>query len=159
MSCSVLKSCLTLCDPWTVVRQAPLSTEFSREEYWKSCSISYFRGFSQPRDCNCISCISCIGRQILCHWGTKEALRKLVHACRLSHFSCVQLSVTLWTTSLSIWFSRQKYSCGLPFPSTGDLPNPGIEPASLVSPALAGRFFTAISIWEAPRKRAVLCCA
>ena len=37
-------------------------------------------------------------------------------------------------------FSRQGYWSGLPFPSPGDLPNPGIEP---MSPALAGRFFTA----------------
>ena len=40
---------------------------------------------------------------------------------------------------LSIGFSRQEYGSGLPFPSPGDLPNPGIEPASS---ALAGRFFT-----------------
>ena len=43
---------------------------------------------------------------------------------------------------LSMEFSRQEYWCGLPFPTPGDLPDPGIEPASLVSPALAGRFFT-----------------
>ena len=41
--------------------------------------------------------------------------------------------------SLSTGFPRQKYWSGLPFPSPGDLPDPGIEPAS---PALAGRFFT-----------------
>ena len=39
-------------------------------------------------------------------------------------------------------FSRQDYWSGLPFPSPGDLPDPGIKPASLVSPALAGGFFT-----------------
>ena len=44
---------------------------------------------------------------------------------------------------LSMEFSRQEYWCGLPFPTPGDLPDPGIEPASLVSAALAGRFFTA----------------
>ena len=38
--------------------------------------------------------------------------------------------------------SRQEYGSWLPFPSPGDLPNPGIEPASLVSPALAGGFLT-----------------
>ena len=36
----------------------------------------------------------------------------------------------------------EEYWSGLPFPTPGDLPNPGIEPASLASPALAGRFFT-----------------
>ena len=39
-------------------------------------------------------------------------------------------------------FSRQEYWSGLPFPSPGDLPDPGIEPMSLVSPVLAGRFLT-----------------
>ena len=41
---------------------------------------------------------------------------------------------------LSIGFSRQEYWSGLPFPSPGDLPESGIKPTSLVSPALAGRF-------------------
>ena len=39
-------------------------------------------------------------------------------------------------------FSRQELWSGLPFPPLGDLPHPGIQPASLVSPAFAGRFFT-----------------
>ena len=39
---------------------------------------------------------------------------------------------------LSMGFSRQEYWSRLPFPSSGDLPNPGIEPESLTSPALAG---------------------
>ena len=39
-------------------------------------------------------------------------------------------------------FPRQEYWCGLPFPSPGDLPDPGIEPVFLASPALAGEFFT-----------------
>ena len=43
---------------------------------------------------------------------------------------------------LSIGFSRQECWSGLPFPSPGDLPNPGVKPESLASPALTGRFFT-----------------
>ena len=43
---------------------------------------------------------------------------------------------------LSVGFSRQEHWSGLPFPSPGDLPNPGIEHTSLASPALAGGFFT-----------------
>ena len=39
-------------------------------------------------------------------------------------------------------FPRQEYWSGLPFPPPGDLPNPGIEPASLAAPALAGGLFT-----------------
>ena len=58
----------------------------------------------------------------------------VTHACVLSCFSRVQLLVTLWTVvrqaPLSMGFSRQEYWSGLPFPSPGDLPNPGIEPGS-----------------------------
>ena len=50
---------------------------------------------------------------------------------------------------LSTEFSRQEYQNGWPLPTPGDLPNPGIEPASLVSPALAGGFFTTSTTWEA----------
>ena len=47
-------------------------------------------------------------------------------------------------------FSSQEYWSGLPCPPPGDLPNPGIEPTmSLVSPALAGVFFTTNPVWEA----------
>ena len=71
----------------------------------------------------------------------------------LSCFSCVRFCVTLWTAAnqapLSTEFSRQEYWSGLPFPSPGDLPNPGIKPGSLMSPALAGRFFTSSTTWEA----------
>ena len=45
-------------------------------------------------------------------------------------------------------FSRQKYWNGLPFPPPGHLPNPGIEPVSLMSPALVGGFFTTSATWE-----------
>ena len=58
-------------------------------------------------------------------------------------FSCVQLFATLWSAAcqapLSMRFPRQKHENGLPFPSPGDLPNPGIESAS---PLLAKGFFT-----------------
>ena len=50
---------------------------------------------------------------------------------------------------LSMGFPRQEYWSGLPFPSPGDLPNPGIETPSLASPAFAGRFFTTSATWEA----------
>ena len=50
---------------------------------------------------------------------------------------------------LSMGFSRQEYWSGLPFPTAGDLPNPEVEPASIMSPALAGRFFTTGATWEA----------
>ena len=71
----------------------------------------------------------------------------------LSHFSHVQLFATIWTisrqTPLSIGFPRQEHWSGLPCPSPGDLPNPGIELTPLMSPALASRFFTTNANWEA----------
>ena len=61
--------------------------------------------------------------------------------------------VDLWTVAcqapLYVEFSSQEYWSGLPCPSPGDLPNSGIELASLVSPVLAGGFFTTSSTWEA----------
>ena len=67
-----------------------------------------------------------------------------MHAC-----SVAQLCPTLcdpWTVAhqapLSVGFSSQEYWSGLPFPPAGDLPDPGIKPTSLVTPALAGGFFT-----------------
>ena len=66
-----------------------------------------------------------------------------MHAQSLAH---VQLFVTQWTVahqvSLSMGFSRQEHWSRLPCPPPGDLPNPGIKPASLTSPVLAGSFFT-----------------
>ena len=60
-------------------------------------------------------------------------------------FSRVQCFATLWTVAhhapLSMGLSRQEYRCGFPCPPPGHLPNPGVEPVSLASPALAGRFF------------------
>ena len=51
--------------------------------------------------------------------------------------------------TLSMGFSRQEYWSGLPWPPSGHLPNPGIEPVSLTSLALAGRFSTTSTTWEA----------
>ena len=68
--------------------------------------------------------------------------------------SYVQLFVTSWTVacqaSLSMGFSRLEYWSGLPYLPPGDPPNPGIKPAFLTSPALAGRFFLTKATWEAP---------
>ena len=71
----------------------------------------------------------------------------------LSCFSRVRLFATLWTVAcqapLSMGFPRQEYWSGLPFPPPGDLPDPGIKPTSLISPTLAGGFFTTGATWEA----------
>ena len=76
--------------------------------------------------------------------------RNICHVCVLSR---VWLSACPWTVALqallSMGFSRQEYWHGLPCPPPRDLPHQGIEPVSLVSPALAGRFCTTRATWEA----------
>ena len=78
------------------------------------------------------------------NWAHKESVtyqgHKLANAClrfltlKVKSLSRVRLFVTPWTvayqSSLSMGFSRQEYWSGLPFPSPGDLPDPGIEPRS-----------------------------
>ena len=67
-------------------------------------------------------------------------------------FSRVRLFVASWMVAhqapLSIGFSRQECWSGLPFPPLWYLPDLGIEPTSLGSPALAGGFFTSSASWE-----------
>ena len=65
---------------------------------------------------------------------------------KVKSLSRVQLFVILWTVAhqapLSMGFSRQEYWSGLPFPPPGTLPDPGFK-SIILSPALAGGFFTA----------------
>ena len=73
----------------------------------------------------------------------------------LSRFSHVLLLTALWTVACQavvfMAFSRQRYWSGLPYFAPGDLPDPGIKPVSLRSPALAGRFFITSTTWEAKK--------
>ena len=87
-------------------------------------AISSSRGSSPPRDWTQVSRI--VGRCFTL-WATREAKVKVKSLSR------VWLFATRWTAAhqaLSMGFSRQEYWNGLPFPSPGDLPNPGIEPRS-----------------------------
>ena len=85
-------------------------------------------------------------------WGRKESdTTEQLHF----HFKLLQSCSTLWTVwtvagqiALSVGFSRQEYWSGVPYPPSGDLPNPGIEPGFLMSPALAAGFFTTSATWE-----------
>ena len=85
----------------------------------------------------------------------RSCYRNHVGACVLSHISCIRLLVTLWTAAchapLSSGFSRQEYWSRLLFSYPGDLPDPGIKPESLMSPELAGRFFTTGATWESEK--------
>ena len=89
------------------------------------------------------------------HWTGREfSTHYFFLMCVLSCFSHVQLFVTRWTVAhqapLSVEFSMQEYWSGLPFPSPGNLPDPGTEPALFTSAASAGGFFTTSTTWEAP---------
>ena len=70
---------------------------------------------------------------------------KPLHSCP----TFVTLCTVAHQTPLSIGLLRQEYWSRLPSPPPGDLPDPGIEFASLTSPALAGGFFTSSATWEA----------
>ena len=79
----------------------------------------------------------------------RACMRACVRACarvRVRALSHARLFMTPQTVAsqvpLSMGFSRQEYWSGLPFPTQRNFPNPGMEPASLISPALTGRFFT-----------------
>ena len=92
--------------------------------------------------------------------GVSKSQTQLSDWTDCSHFSCVQHFATPWTRALqaplSMGFSRQEYWSGLPCLPPEDLPDPGIEPTSLMSPALANRFFTTSTAWEAPNLRWVM---
>ena len=77
--------------------------------------------------------------------------RVVMHVCEL--LSHLRFCVTPWTVAchapLSMGFSRQEYlEWFAVFLLQGNLPDPGIEPKSLASPALPGRFFTTSTAWE-----------
>ena len=114
---------------------------------------------SRPQPCSCASRED--GRTARSHWrrvafeplprdwweseSTRVSLG-LPRARVLGHFSRVRLWATPRTAAhqapLSMGFSRQEYWSGVPCPPPGHLSDPGLEPAALKSPALAGGFFT-----------------
>ena len=72
----------------------------------------------------------------LCYWVSGYVLSHSVES------NSAASGTVAHQVPLPVEFSRQEQWSGAPFPTAGDLPDPGIEPVSLVSPALAGRFFT-----------------
>ena len=117
-------------EPTTLVSSAPADRFFTTKATWEA----QLKSVKRPQD--------------------QVVHSSLLLLLLLSRFSHVQLFAILWTVAhqapLSRGFSRQEYWSGLPCPPPGNLPNPGIEPTSLTSPALAGRFFTTSATWETP---------
>ena len=92
----------------------------------------------------------------LCYLVGPYCLLKECFLLTCMHAKSPQSCLTLFNlmdhslkSPLSMGFSRQEYWSELPCPPPGALPDPEIEPASLMSPALAARFFTTSSAWEA----------
>ena len=71
--CSVAQSYLTLCDPMDSSGTGSSVHVIFQVRILERVTISYSRGSSQPRDRTPLSCVSCIGRWILCHCATWEA--------------------------------------------------------------------------------------
>ena len=79
--------------------------------------------------------------------GTSNGARK--HAKSSVGSNTSQPYSVAYQVHLFMRFSRQEYWSELPCPLPGDLPDPEIESGSLISPALASRFFTTSTTWEA----------
>ena len=108
-----------------------------------------------------LNLFACWWLQIACHHLFLELRASPCYACMLSRFSHVWLFMTSWALYARFHcpcgVSRQEYWSGLPCPSPGDLPNPGIKPVSPGSPALASGIFTTSATWEAPRTSPLKC--
>ena len=117
----------------------------------KSCRTSlHKRNFYKARNSSELTGFSCFLWLFTFYVSLKNCVCfyescLVVQFCVLSCFSCVRLFMTPWTVAhqalLSMGFSKQEYWSGLLCPPPGDLPDPGIESVSLMSPALAGGFF------------------
>ena len=123
----VPQSCLTLCDPMDCSPPGSSVHGILQARILEWVAISFSRGSSQARDRTQVSRIA--GRRFNL-WATREAQKKV----KVKSLSRVQLFVTPWIAAhqapLSMGFSMQEYWSGLPFPSPGDLPDPGIKPRS-----------------------------
>ena len=133
----IAQSCLTLCDlmDYSLSVSSIHGSFQARVLEW--IAISFSRGSSRPRKSAFPGSPALQADALL-----SEPMPKNVQLLLLSHFSRVRLFATPWTivyeTPPSMEFSKQENWSGLPFPSPGALPNPGIEP---MSPALQADAF------------------
>ena len=117
--------------PWTVALQAPLSMGFPRQEYWSGLPFPPSGDLPDPgiKPASLVSShdLSSVHKTLF-----RFPLR--IRMVMVKSLSRVRLFATPWTVAYeappSMGFSRQEYWSGLPFPSPGDLPDPGIEPRS-----------------------------
>ena len=125
--------------------------------HWLSCQSKAQMSMEEARKVD-IKYPLCVGHTnisfIVCLWANRShqgsSVPLTVCVCAKSLQLCPALCNTMdFPRLLCLWvFSRQEHWSELPFASPGDLPNPGMEPMSLMSPALAGRFFTTSTAGE-----------
>ena len=120
--------------PWTVALQVPLSIGFSRQEYWSGLPCPPPEDLPNPgiKPESSPSPALQVDSLSLSHQGSPQTQYSDTN---MLVAQCVWLFKSPWAVAyqvpLSMGFSRQEYWSGLPFPSPGDLPNPGIETGSL----------------------------
>ena len=146
--------------PWTAAHQAPPFLRFSRQEHWSGLPFpfpmhesgkwkwkwSHVRLLATPWT-TAYQAPPSMGFSRQEYWsGVPLPCAKLFQSCPTL---CNQATEVAHQALLSIGFSRQEYWRGLPCPPPRNLLNPGIEPTSLTSPALASGFFTTRATWEA----------
>ena len=145
-----LQSCLILCDPKD--RSLPGSSVCGilQERVLKWVAVSSSRGSFHLGDWTPISYVSWIGRRVLCHQGHLGSPCAVLWCAQL--VSCVWLFATPRTITrqapLFVGILQARILEGLPCLPPGDPPDSGTESTFLMSPALAGRFFTTSATWE-----------
>ena len=119
---------------------------FCRRGVWASGYTDASRVLGVWKVQSTLTCPSASWKDVedsVCPWS--------VCACTCAECSVMSDSETPWTVAhqapLFMGFSRREYWSGVPFPPLGDLPMPGIEPASLMSYSLARGFFTTSATW------------
>ena len=140
--------------PWALLLTTPESIRtlkiflFRCSWHWTVFVLQVYKahGFDTFVYCSMIATVV-LAQPPSCHTITVFFVVVVVLSC----FSHVRLFVTLWTVPrqvpLSVGSSRQEYGSGLPCPSPGGLPDPGIEPASFVSCVHTGVLFCVSFLW------------
>ena len=150
MHAKSFQSCPTLCNPMDY-SLLQLVRGFLQARILVSAALSSSKGSSWPRDQTHICYNSRVGRQVLCHESYLGRPKYTCEVASVESNSANPCAVAL-QAPLSIGFCRQEYWSGLPCPPPGDLPNWGVKPMSLMSPELAGRFFTMRATSSAPNQ-------
>ena len=118
---------------WTVAHQAPLCLGFPRQEYWSGLPCPPVGDLPNSG----IKPVSLTSSALAGRFFTTgvsweaQSVYTMKKWSVVKSLSCVRLFATPWTVAYqapSMGFSRQEYWSRLPFPSPGDLPDPGIEP-------------------------------